>query len=98
MSSSRIPWIFVVWSLPAVAGTLQGVALAANVRWWAVVLMVVGGCALQLMIKDWGLRFGRGREAAVQYQQFLTLRDTAPAVQVADAEDRVKSLTAPLSP
>lgn len=41
---------------------------------------------------------GRGREAAVQYQQFLTLRDTAPAVQVADAEDRVKSLTAPLSP
>ena len=64
MSSSRIPWIFVVWSLPAVAGTLQGVALAANVRWWAIVLMVLCGCALQITVKDWGLRFGRGREAA----------------------------------
>lgn len=41
---------------------------------------------------------GRGREAAAQYQHFLTLRDAAPALQVADAEDRVKSLTAPLSP
>ena len=64
MSGSRIPWIFIVWSLPALAGAVQGSALSGGLRWWALILALFPGLALQSSITDFGERFGSWREPA----------------------------------
>jgi hypothetical protein len=64
MSTSRVPLVFIAWSLPALAGTLQGIALAGGIRWWAAALGLIPGWILQQAIKDSGERFGVWREFA----------------------------------
>jgi len=64
MSTSRVPLVFIAWSLPALAGTLQGIALAGGIRWWAAALGLIPGWILQQAIKDSGERFGVWRELA----------------------------------
>ncbi len=64
MSTSRVPLVFIAWSLPALAGTLQGIALAGGIRWWAAALVLIPGWVLQRAIKDSGERFGVWRELA----------------------------------
>ncbi len=56
--------IFIAWFLPTLAGTLQGIALAGGIRWWAAALVLIPGWVLQRAIKDSGERFGVWRELA----------------------------------
>jgi 1,4-dihydroxy-2-naphthoate octaprenyltransferase len=64
MSGSRVPWILIVWSLPALAGAVQGSAVSGGLQWWALVLALVPGGVLQVLIKDFGMRMGSWREPA----------------------------------
>ena len=64
MSTRRTPLIFIAWFLPTLAGTLQGIALAGGIRWWAAALVLFPGWVLQRAIKDSGERLGVWRELA----------------------------------
>lgn len=64
MSTSRVPLVFIGWFLPALAGTLQGVALAGGIRWWAAAIVLIAGWLLPWAFKDFGERLGAWRELA----------------------------------
>ena len=64
MSVGRVPWILIVWSLPALAGAVQGSMYSGAMRWSALILALIPGGILQVLVKDLGERLGSWREPA----------------------------------
>lgn len=59
-----MPWLAIIWSLPVLAGTAQGAALAGGLNGWAFGIALIPGPALQYFVKDFGERLGTWREFA----------------------------------
>lgn len=64
MSTKRVPWLAIIWVLPALAGAAQGAALAGGIRWWALLAALIPSWLLQSTPKDYGERIGSWRELA----------------------------------